>query len=450
MNTSDKKLIIFSRFPEPGKVKTRLVPALGIEGAAAIHRQMAEYTVEKVICLQSAGTACIQVAYTGSDEKCMRNWLGNDIEYSMQGAEDIGARMLIAFQQAFDSQNRKVVIIGTDCPALTAQVIEQAFEALDAYDLVLGPAFDGGYYLIGLRKPIPALFQAIEWGTPSVLKQTVDRANQHNISFTLLEELHDIDRPGDLSLWKQIYLNQIQPRDKISVIIPALNEARHIGKAITSAVSESGCEVIVVDGGSHDDTVTVAQSVGAVVLKSRGGRAHQMNYGANHATGGILLFLHADTTLPPYYDLLVRDAVNQKGIVAGAFALHINDDGPAMRFIERMANLRSRHLQIPYGDQALFLRKDIFRQTGGFPEMPIMEDFELIRRLRCKGQIATLSSHVTTSGRRWRKLGVFRTWLLNQFIVAAYYAGVSPDQLAWWYRHPGKWFRTNRTDASKE
>lgn len=450
MNTSDKKLIVFTRFPEPGKVKTRLVPALGIEGAAAIHRQMAEHTVEKAICLQSAGTARIQVAYTGSDEKCMRNWLGNDIEYSMQGAGDIGTRMLMAFQQAFESQSRKVVIIGTDCPALPVQVIEQAFEALNAYDLVLGPAFDGGYYLIGLRKPVPALFQAIEWGTPSVLKQTVDRANQHNISFTLLEELHDIDRPEDLSFWKRIYLDPIQPRDKISVIIPALNEAMHIGKAITSAASGSGCKVIVVDGGSHDDTVTVAQSMGALVLKTKPGRAHQMNYGVNHATGEILLFLHADTTLPEYYDLLVRDAVNQAGIIAGAFALHIDDEGAAMGFIEHMANLRSRYLQMPYGDQALFLGKDIFRQIGGFPEMPIMEDFELIRQLRYRGQIATLSLPVTTSGRRWRKWGIFKTWLLNQLIVAAYYAGVSPDRLACWYRHPEKWFRRNRTHASKE
>lgn len=442
--TSDKTLIIFTRFPTAGKVKTRLIPALGSEGAAAIHRQMAEHTVKKMTSLRSCGAVHLQVAYTGSDEEGMRSWLGTDIEYSMQGAGDLGARMLLAFRQAFESGDRKAVIIGTDCPALTAALIEQAFDALDTCDLVLGPASDGGYYLIGVRKPEPALFQGIDWGSRSVLNETLKQANQHNVTSTLLEELQDVDRPEDLASWKQIYLNQIQPQDRISVIIPTLDEAMHIDNTITSAASGTGCEVIVVDGGSQDDTLTVAESMGVLVLKTKPGRARQMNFGANHATGGILLFLHADTTLPPYYDLLVRDAVNRKGIVAGAFAFHVDDNSAAMRFIEYMANLRSRRLQIPYGDQALFLRKNTFRKAGGFPEMPIMEDFEFVRRLRCKGQVATLAARVTTSGRRWRKLGVFTTWLLNQFIVAAYYAGVSPDQLAQWYRHTGKWFRQNK------
>lgn len=192
--------------------------------------------------------------------------------------------------------------------------------------------------------------------------------------------------------------------------------------------------MIVVDGGSQDGTVQLAQSLGMRVLVARAvGRAGQMNVGAKVATGDILLFLHADTLLPIGFDTLVRQALEQPGAVAGAFALRINGSLLGLRLVEYGVNWRSRWLQMPYGDQAIFLKTTLFHDLGGFPQLPIMEDFEFMRCLRHQGRIVTLPSQVLTSGRRWQKLGVLKTTLINQIAIAAYFLGVPPERIAHWY-----------------
>jgi len=193
-------------------------------------------------------------------------------------------------------------------------------------------------------------------------------------------------------------------------------------------------EVIVVDGGSQDSTVQLAQSLGTRVLVARAvGRAGQMNAGAKVATGNIFLFLHADTLLPMGFDTLVRQALEPPGIVAGAFELRIDGSLLGLRLVEYGVKARSRWLQMPYGDQAIFLKAGLFRALGGFPQLPIMEDFELMRRLRCQGCIIILPVPVLTSGRRWQKLGVLKTTLINQIAIAAYLLGVPPKRIARWY-----------------
>ena len=188
------------------------------------------------------------------------------------------------------------------------------------------------------------------------------------------------------------------------------------------------------DGGSSDGTADLARSNGAKVLTSVPSKARQMNAGAEAAAGDILLFLHADTQLPKYFEAPIINTVNQSGVAAGAFQLSIDSDAKGLRFIERVANRRSRHLQAPYGDQGLFVTKTLFEEIGGYPDMPIMEDFELIRRLRRKGKIAILDQCVQTSPRRWENMGIFNTWLINQLIIAAYLMGVPPERLSRWYR----------------
>jgi rSAM/selenodomain-associated transferase 2 len=197
-------------------------------------------------------------------------------------------------------------------------------------------------------------------------------------------------------------------------------------------------EVIVVDGGSQDDTVQLAQSWGVKVLSAGGDRAGQMNAGALAATGDILLFLHADTCLPTGFDALVRQALNQPKAVAGAFVLRINASLLGLRLIERGVNWRSRWLQMPYGDQAIFLKTEVFHDLGGFPKLPIMEDFELMRHLRRFGRIVIIPTPVLTSGRRWQKLGVLKTTLINQLVIVAYFLGVPPERIVRWYRRKGE------------
>ncbi|MEH1868849.1 MAG: TIGR04283 family arsenosugar biosynthesis glycosyltransferase [Nostoc sp.] len=221
---------------------------------------------------------------------------------------------------------------------------------------------------------------------------------------------------------------------RISIIIPTLNEAENIKQAIATTQAYTNIEVIIVDGGSKDDTIEIAQSLNVKVISSFPGRAVQMNAGAVAASGEILLFLHADTRLPTGFDEMIRTALQQPGTVAGAFKLRIDASRLSLRWVEWGVNVRSHFCQMPYGDQAIFLTKAVFQQIGGFPELPIMEDFELVRRLKAKGRITIISTPVVTSARRWLQKGVFKTTLLNQIVIISYLLGVSPARIRCWYR----------------
>ncbi|MBI4776552.1 MAG: TIGR04283 family arsenosugar biosynthesis glycosyltransferase [Deltaproteobacteria bacterium] len=220
----------------------------------------------------------------------------------------------------------------------------------------------------------------------------------------------------------------------LSVIIPAINEEECIAAAVNNARRARNVEVLVADGGSKDATVPVAREAGAKVLVTRTGRAFQMNEGAEAASGDALLFLHADTRLPSGYEAHVRRILDRPGVAAGAFRLGIRASGVSLRLVELVANLRSRCLQLPYGDQAIFVGRRRFQIVGGFPELPIMEDFALMKRLSKLGRVALAPVAVSTSGRRWVRMGVWRTTWINQMMVAAYVLGVPPERIQHWYR----------------
>ena len=436
-----KRLIIFTRYPEPGTTKTRLIPLLGAEGAADLQRKMTEHTLVQVKRLSTSRELSVEIRYEGGNESLMKNWLGPDFDYRSQGRGDLGLRMQRSFEDAFKPGTEVVVIIGTDIPDLSGAVIQKAFDVLKQKNVVLGPAKDGGYYLIGLQKDslsqaIPYLFTGINWGKDGVLNKTIEVVKSLGLNFSLLDELEDVDRPEDLSIWGRAHnLNKLEFLPKnISVIIPAINEADNIANTIESIGPGDKKEVIVVDGGSNDDTVGIAKSLGARVITSAPPRARQMNRGAAEATGDVLLFLHADTRLPERFEEFVLNSFKQPGTVAGAFELRIDSDIPALRLIEHLANWRSRCLKTPYGDQAIFILSRVFHQVGGFPDIPIMEDFELIRRLRKQGEIATLPVPVSTSPRRWQNLGILKTTLINQLVIATYFMGVAPEVITRRYR----------------
>ena len=220
----------------------------------------------------------------------------------------------------------------------------------------------------------------------------------------------------------------------ISIIIPTCNEAENLSELLPELLDIPDVEVLVVDGNSSDDTVNTATALGAKVLRFPPGKALQMNAGAKAARGEILLFLHGDTRLAPGFAGKVYETLNEPGIVAGAFSLKIDGKEYSLRIIEKLANFRSRFLQLPYGDQGFFIKAAMFSAIGGFPVLPIMEDFELARRLKRKGRIKILSQAATTSGRRWKKLGALRTTVINQAIIIGYLLGTNPQKLAEWYR----------------
>lgn len=221
----------------------------------------------------------------------------------------------------------------------------------------------------------------------------------------------------------------------LSIVIPTLNEAENISHTLARLQAQTpAVEYWVVDGGSVDGTVDLAIVGGAKVLHSDGGRGAQLNLGAAHAQGDTLLFLHGDTQLPASFQIEIEQVLSQPGVVAGAFPLSIAQAGWGLKLLMWGTQQRSRWLQLPYGDQALFLKRSTFDLTGGFPLLPIMEDFVWVRRLQKLGRIGLATSPVITSDRRWRRLGVVQTTLLNQLIILGYYAGVSPQRLAQWYR----------------
>ena len=418
-------LILFTRYAVPGRAKSRLVPALGPEGAAAWQREMTARTAARARAAAGGRGAHLWVLHQGGGPGAMARWLGPDLVCLPQAGGDLGARMEAAFAAAFARGYDRVVLFGSDIPGLGERILGRSLDLLRERDLVLGPARDGGYYLIGLTRPHPELFRGMKWSTERVLAQTLERAR--GLSLVLLEELADVDRPEDLAGWRRRYR---QGPGKISVVIPALNEEKNIGTALDSLADEAVLEVLVVDGGSADRTAELACSRGARVVAHPPGRAGQQNRGAALARGETLLFLHADTVLPPGFGGIVRQTLARPRTSAGAFSLSLGGSRPGLRLIQGLANFRSRVLGMPYGDQGLFLSADAFWRSGGFPDQPLMEDFELVRRLGRRGRVRTAPQRAISSARRWLKLGLLRTTLLNQLIILGYYLKISPATLA--------------------
>jgi hypothetical protein len=431
------RLIVFTRYPEQGRNKTRLIPVLGPEGATELHRLMTEHTLRKVRRFLATHPASLRVQYDGGSREDVKQWLGADIQPVPQAEGDLGRRMDLAFAESFAQGMRRVVLIGTDCPGIRPAHLARAFQALKSRDVVIGPARDGGYYLIGLRRAAQPLFEGIPWGTGVVLQRTLEAALAHGLKVGFLDLLDDVDRPEDIPVWDEEIrgAGRGDKPETVSIIIPVIDEAEAIESALAATEGVTAVkERIVVDGGSRDGSAERARSCGARVLTSCPGRARQMNLGAQASEGDLLLFLHADTRLPPGFEHHLWEVMGRPEAVAGAFRLAIDGGSPGLRVIEGLANFRSICMGMPYGDQAIFLRADRFRKVGGFPEMQIMEDFAFIRRLRREGRIGIAPVAVATSARRYAALGLWRTTCINQLIIVAYMAGVSPERLARWYR----------------
>ncbi|KAK9811265.1 hypothetical protein WJX72_000876 [[Myrmecia] bisecta] len=235
----------------------------------------------------------------------------------------------------------------------------------------------------------------------------------------------------------------------LSVIIPALNEEENIRTSVGSALQgrsgEQQVEVVVADGSSSDQTAAVAKRAGAQVITASRGRGTQMNAGWRASHGQTLLFLHADSQLPMDYAALLHGALYSQPVrhgrqpaLWGCFeTIQIDSPGWQMHLLHAAVSLRTRILHQPYGDQAIFVRANTFSALGGYKEVPLMEDVDLVRRLRRLGPPAIIRQPIVTSARRWQRLGFVRTTLLNQLILVAWRLGVKEERLSAWYRSAG-------------
>jgi rSAM/selenodomain-associated transferase 2 len=253
------------------------------------------------------------------------------------------------------------------------------------------------------------------------------------------------------SEWRQYSIIPIDARAtlRISVIIPALNEALNIVHAVERAAALGPHEILVADGGSDDGTPQAARQAGAVVVESARGRARQQNAAARQATGDVLLFLHADSWLAPAGATQLSHAWRDPRVLGGAFRHRIEAAGILYRLIERGDSFRARWFQLPYGDQGIFLRREAFFQLGGFPDVPLMEDVLLMRRLRKASRVVLLPGPVYTSARRWERHGVVRQTLRNWSILTAERLGVSLDRLARFYAPHADSVSKNQISAPK-
>ncbi|MBS0181203.1 MAG: TIGR04283 family arsenosugar biosynthesis glycosyltransferase [Nitrospira sp.] len=225
----------------------------------------------------------------------------------------------------------------------------------------------------------------------------------------------------------------------ISVIIPALNEEKTIRQTLSCLPMTEILEAIIVDGGSTDQTISIAEvfcakASNARVVTAPAGRARQMNEGAKAGRGDILLFLHADTRLPVGAPLMIEAALTDPAVAGGRFDVTFDSRSALGTMISTFMNWRSRLSGIATGDQALFVRRHVFDQLGGFADIPLMEDIEFSRRLKRTGQMAALHQSVITSFRRWEQQGPLRTILLMWILRFLYWMGVNPHQLARVYR----------------
>ena len=429
---------MLARFPRLGEVKTRIASELGDEAAKDLHDRLARHTLRRLLALQACGEARAEVRTDAAFSGVVREWLGRGPGIRYQGEGDLGRRITLAFARNFGSRVDKVVVVGSDCPAMGTRHLRDALAALESADCVLGPATDGGYYLVGLRRSasqraLRPLFADMPWGSTDVLVQTLHAAQRAGVTVSLLEELADVDLPADVVAAEALLAaEKIGPTSRISVVVPALDDENLVGTAVRSALAGGAAEVIVADGGSADGTPQAARNAGARVVDGPRGRGSQMNAGAAQATGDVLCFLHADTVLPHGWAESVRAVLAADRAVAAAFDFAVPPGARFSAIIEAAGTARWRLTRTPYGDQAICVSRSVWEALGGFPNIPVMEDLEFAYRLKRFGRISRVPLPAVTSARVWEQHGILRPTLVNAAGIAAYRLGVSPGRIAGW------------------
>jgi hypothetical protein len=421
-------LAIFARFPEPGRVKTRLAAGIGDRAACRIYRTIAERTVQRADRWAEGRGRSVRIYTTGRAGPRWHRWLGTDRDIRSQSGDDLGERMHRALTQGLEDRFDAAMCVGTDAPGLTADHLARAQELLEETDVVVGPSRDGGYYLIGLSRPAPGLFRDIPWSTDRVLDATREAAQRAGLRMAELPALNDVDTAADL--WAGA--------GPISVIIPALNEGGIVSEAVRRAWLLGPAEIIVADGGSTDETVRRAGDAGARLVESDPGRGPQINAGAAAAEGQTLWFVHVDCRPVPLALWEIGQVLRDEEVVGGAFDLALDRSTPWLKVVESTANWRSRLWGKPYGDQAMFVRRGVFEEFGGVPDWPLMEDVELARRIRRHGKMQIIPRPVVASSRRWLQGGVLRTYLTMKLTQWGYYLGARPESLARFYERGQK------------
>ncbi len=439
-------LMVMVKAPERGRAKTRLSTALSPSGSAALAKAL----LRDALAVWRGVDATVTLAMTGDFDASMRAELA-DWKQELQGEGELGLRLERVLASAL-SKHDVAVVVGTDIPGLGESDLCETQKLLQTHDAVLGPAEDGGFYLLALRRCPPGLLAGIPWSDAATCQRTKERLESAGMRVAMLETRFDVDTPADLTRLGSFLRDRpgAMPHTRkflassengaLSIIIPALNEAAKIATILKSLTEDAPwAEIIVVDGGSEDGTLSIASSfAGVSAIQAEPGRAKQLNCGAALAIGGTLLFMHADAHLPFGALDQLQALMRSKTHVAGAFRLRTcyDEAGPKRAWIRpflRLADLRSRYTRNPYGDQGLFVSASEFHALGGYPDQPILEDLHLSRALAKRQHLAILPGPMTVSARRFQERPLYYFALMNSFPLL-YRLGVSPKRLASLYR----------------
>ena len=435
-------LCLMVKAPVAGLAKTRLAPALFASGAAALAKAL---LLDAVHVWQSAEPKLVLATVGDFDTETasvLAAW-----PQRPQGQGCLGQRMERSLRAGL-AESEVAIVHGTDIPGVGHEEFRETMRLMQTHDAVLGPCTDGGFYWLAVRRGPHGLLQSLSWSHARACEQTMARLVQAGMRVAILPAKFDVDTPRDLArLGNFLKSNpKVMPHTQawlasrenraISVIVPVRNEEKRLPGLLESLVAEQCCpEVIVVDGDSSDATRSIARSFAAVtLLSSRPGRAQQMNCGARAATGGTLLFLHADAQLPTGSLREIQKRMDRGPARAGAFRLRTRYDPgakqrPWVRHFLPLADLRSRYSKLPYGDQGLFVRTEEFKAVGGYPNQPLFEDLHLSLALARRQTLAILPGPMVVSGRRFQDRPFYYMALMNAFPLL-YRLGVSPRRLA--------------------
>ena len=438
-----RAIIVFTRVPVAGQTKTRLMPYFSPQECAGLHTCFL-----KAIAGQRQKTqADFYICYTPDDKGAvLKNIFGDDKIYFPQMGESLGERMYMAIQRVLAKDYGSCVLIGTDVPEIKQADLDYAFRLLDVHDIVLGPTQDGGYYLVGMKKSVREVFEKQTYSHASVLENTAKAAFEAGYTVGFARTLHDIDEKEDISKFRNRMRKTLElqksetgryllKKQKISVIVPIYNEEstiKSLQKQLIPLLDK--CEILFVDGGSKDRTLSMIDSRFRV-LHSEKGRANQMNLGAKESSGDILFFLHSDSELPKHPLAEIRYVM--KDHLAGCFGIAFHSKHFFMWTCRVISNHRIKDRKVMFGDQGIFIDRELFFEAGMFPNLPIMEDYQFSLTLKEMGVKLGIAKHrIYTSDRRFPKKTIPKLkvmWKMNR-LRKMYRDGVPIDRISKMYR----------------
>jgi uncharacterized protein len=437
MTLIKRALLIFMRYPEPGCVKSRLAAATGPGPAARIYEKLLRRTLGIAADFKRKSPLVeIFVVLTPPERQVeiQDSYPGPWGFFCQQGGH-LGERMGESIQQVMDRGFSQVLLVGTDLADLQPADFDEAFQALDEGCSALGPAADGGFYLIGLDRPCPSAFQSEVWSTGAVFARTERLLVHAGLRVKRLRERRDIDSPEDLEILEE----KPEFRTNLSVIIPTLGSIEQLEPVLQKLHKQiwPDDEIIVVqaEGGEQPvgphEPLPIAPRVLAVA--SPRGRGLQLNRGADAAKGGLLFFLHDDSMPPLNFAYSVRKLCRLPEAALGCFRLAFSPSTPALDWIARWANRRTRLFGLPYGDQGLFCRRELYDHVGGFKKPYLMEDVDFVRNCLRRGRLLMLPESISTSPEKYLRHGILRASLRNHITMLLYRLGVSDRKLYEFY-----------------